>query len=150
VPHAAAWDESLRPAAYACYSQRVEALRRALADDPRIAYALLFGSSARGAAHAGSDLDIAVGLQSRIDPLELGELVSRLEHATGRSVDLLVLDEAPPSIAYRVFREGRVIVENDHRALVECQARAILEYLDFRPLEELAARGVLMAVAHGR
>ena len=139
-------------AATACYSRRVDALRRALAEDPRVDYALLFGSSARGSAHAVSDLDIAVGLNSRtrLEVLELGDLVSRLEHATGRSIDLLVLDEAPPAIAYRVFRDGRVIVEKDHRALVERKTRAILEYLDFRPLEELAARGVLTAAAHGR
>jgi hypothetical protein len=30
-----------------------------------------------------------------------------------------------------VFRDGRVIFERDHRALVERKARAILEYLDF-------------------
>jgi len=130
----------------------MDALRQVLADDPRVDYALLFGSSARGSAHRGSDLDVAVGLRSRarLEPRELGDLVSRLEHAAGRAVDLLLLDEAPPAVAYRVFRDGLVIVEHDHRALVARKTRAILEYLDFRPLEELAARGVLSAAAHGR
>lgn len=130
----------------------MKGLRRALADDPRIDYALLFGSSARGTAHPGSDLDVAVGLRppARLGPREIGELVSRLEGAAGRAVDLLLLDEAPPSVAYRVFRDGRILVEKDHRALVARKTRAILEYLDFRPLEDLAARGVLAAAAHGR
>jgi predicted nucleotidyltransferase len=130
----------------------MDALRQVLADDVRVDYALLFGSSARGSAHCRSDLDVAVGLRSgvRLDPRELGDLVSRLEHAAGRPVDLLLLDEAPPAVAYRVFRDGRVIVENDHRAPAARKTRAILEYLDFRPLEELAARGVLSAAAHGR
>jgi predicted nucleotidyltransferase len=130
----------------------MEALRRVLSEDPRVAYAVLFGSSARGSAHAGSDLDIAVGLKSRtrLEPRELGDLVSRLERAAGRTIDLLVLDEAPPAVAYRVFRDGRVIVEKDRGALVERKTRAILEYLDFRPIEELAARGVLAAAARGR
>ena len=128
----------------------MEALRQALADDSRITYALLFGSSARGSAHRASDLDVAIGLRSPINPSELGQLVSLLERATGRPIDLLLLDEAPPAVAYRVFRDGRVIVEKDHRALVACKTRAILQYLDFRPLEELAARGVLAAAAHGR
>jgi len=50
-----------------------------------VAYALLFGSAARGAAHSGSDLDIGLGLKRglRLGVLELGELVSRLEGAAG-------------------------------------------------------------------
>jgi len=34
--------------------------------------------------------------------------------------------------------------------MVERKTRAILEYLDFQPIEELCARGALAAAAHGR
>jgi uncharacterized protein len=130
----------------------MNALRDVLAADPRIAYALVFGSEARESAHAGSDLDVALEFTSGIrpTPLELGDIVSRLEHACGRPVDLVLLDEAPPALAYRIFRDGRVIVEHDHRILVERKTRAILEYLDFRPIESLAVRGAIAAAAHGR
>jgi len=130
----------------------LDALARALADDSRIAYALVFGSSARGSAGAGSDLDVAVGLAAgaRLTTLELGELTTRLEGATGRPVDLVLLDDAPPALAYRVFRDGRPIVQRDPGAMVERKARAILEYLDFQPIEELCARGALDAAVHGR
>jgi hypothetical protein len=40
----------------------MNALRDALAADPRVAYAILFGSEARESAHAGSDLDVALEL----------------------------------------------------------------------------------------
>jgi predicted nucleotidyltransferase len=130
----------------------MEDLRTVLAADPRIAYALVFGSSARGTTHADSDLDIAIGLESRarISALEIGALIARLESASGRPIDLVVVNEAPSPVAYRIFRDGRTIVENDHRTLVEHKTRAILEYLDFRPIETLAADGVLAAAAHGR
>ncbi len=130
----------------------MEALERALQQDPRLAYALLFGSTARQSSHSASDLDVAVGLAPgvRFGPQEVGDLVSTLERAAGRAVDLVLLDEAPPAVAYRVFRDGRVLLERDRAALVERKTRAILEYLDFRPIEELAARGVLAAAAHGR
>jgi uncharacterized protein len=130
----------------------MEALRRVLERDPRVAYALLFGSTARGSAHAGSDLDVAVGLSPgvRLDVTALGDLIATLEAATGRTVDLVLMDEAPLALAYRIFRDGEVMVERDHAALVERKVRAILEYLDFKPLEELATRGVLAAAAHGR
>ena len=139
-------------AAWPCYIDSMEELRRALEHETKLAYALLFGSRARASAHAASDLDVAIGLApgARIDPQELGTLVSDLEQATARTIDLVLLDEAPVPLAYRIFRDGRVIVDRDHSALVERKTRAILEYLDFRPLEEIAVRGVLAAAAHGR
>jgi predicted nucleotidyltransferase len=129
----------------------MEAIREILAGDPRVAYALLFGSSARGQARAGSDLDLAIGLARRVElsAIEIGELVSRLESAAGKPVDLVILDEAPPAVAYRVFRDGFELMVRDRKALVNRKARAILEYLDFRPIEELCASGVL-AAARGR
>jgi predicted nucleotidyltransferase len=130
----------------------MDAIRRLLAEDPRVEYALVFGSSVRGTAHANSDIDVAVGLKSgtRLDALELGDLVTRLEGVTGRPVDVLVLDEAPPGLAYRVFRNGQLILQKNRDAFVEQKTRAILEYLDFRPIESLASRGVLAAAADGR
>ncbi len=128
-----------------------DTIRKALEDDARVAYALLFGSNARGDARQGSDVDVAIGLVpgARLSAQEIGDLVSRLESAVARTVDLVILDEAPPAIAYRVFRDGVEMVVRDRRALVDRKARAILEYLDFRPIEELCASGVLVA-ARGR
>ncbi len=127
-------------------------LQRVLKADPRLAYALVFGSEARGTAREGSDLDVAVGLVpgAAMAPRELGSLVADLEQASGRAIDLVLLEEAPPSLAYRVFRDGQIVLERDRAALVERKTRAILEYLDFRPLEEIAVRGVLAAAADGR
>jgi predicted nucleotidyltransferase len=129
----------------------IEALRATLESDPRIAYAIVFGSGAKGTAHPESDVDVAVGLGGAppLDLIDLGALAAKLESAVGRRVDLVLLDEAPPGLAYRVFRDGLAIVARDKPALAGRRARAILEYLDFRPVEQLCARGVL-AAAHGR
>lgn len=128
------------------------ALRAALETEPRITYALIFGSVARGSAHAGSDLDVAIGLRPGppLAPLEIGAIVSALESATRRDVDLVLLDEAPPGLAYRIFRDGRVVYERDRAAFVERKARAIFEYLDYRPFEEIFTRGAIAAAARGR
>jgi hypothetical protein len=130
----------------------VTSLRSRLAQDARIAYALTFGSTARGIANPHSDLDIAIGLVLGVSlaPAELGTLVSDLEHAQGRRVDLVLLDEAPPPLAYRIFRDGRTLFERDHGALADRKARAILDYLDFRPTEDVLTRGALAAAARGR
>jgi predicted nucleotidyltransferase len=128
-------------------------LRRVLEAEGDVAYALVFGSTVRGALHPGSDVDVAVELRQGAsrDVHTLGRLAARLESAAGRAVDLLLLDEVPPPVGYRAFRDGRVLIERDHAALVERKARAILEYLDFKPVEERCVAGVLRAAAaHGR
>lgn len=129
-----------------------DALRHVLQADAAVAYALLFGSAARGTEHAGSDVDVAVELvaAAQRDPQALGALIGRLESAAGRRVGLVLLDEAAAPLAYRIFREGQLLVERDHAALVARKARAIMNYLDFKPVEELCAAGVLRAATRGR
>jgi uncharacterized protein len=116
-------------------------------------YAVIFGSVARGESRADSDVDVAIELRrgAARDVHAIGRLVAQLESAAGRPVDLVLMDEAPPGLAYRVFRDGRLLVEHDNAALVNRKARAILEYLDWKPVEERCASGVLRAaVARGR
>lgn len=129
----------------------IEALQRVFADQPRIAYALVFGSVARQQTHAHSDVDVAIGAADgeRFSAYDVGDLTSRLESACGRPVQIVLLDEAPPGLAYRVFKEGQPILMRDERAFRARLARAILEYLDYQPVEALFTRAVLRA-ADGR
>lgn len=122
-------------------------MARVLEDDPRIAYGLVFGSVARGHAQPGSDVDVAVGLARGVEfaPSDIGRLISDLERGSGRTVDLVLLHEAPPALAYRVFRDGTVLLARDRPALVERQVRAVLDYLDYRPFEAAFVKGVLQA-----
>lgn len=129
----------------------IDALRRQLDEEPQIGYALLFGSTARDTAHATSDADIAIGATGALgtDTLALGGLASRLESVAERPVHLVLLDDAPPGLAYRVFRDGVPLIVRDEGALRARLARAVLEYLDFKPVEDLFTREVLRA-RHGR
>ena len=129
----------------------IDRLRSVLEADSRIAYALLFGSLGRGSAHVRSDTDVAIVLArgERLSAADLGELLSRLETAARGNVDLVLLDEAGPALAYRVFRDGRVVFERDRSALIDRKARAILDYLDFRPVEETFTQAVLGAGRRG-
>ena len=122
-----------------------------LQDRPIVAYALIFGSRARHSQRPGSDLDVALGLRAgaTLEAAALGSLIADLEAATGLTVDITVLDEAPPALAFRVFRDGQPVLVRDRARMAERRARAILDYLDFRPCEELCADGVLRAAARG-
>ena len=126
-----------------------EALSAVLEAEPDVEYALLFGSAARGTAHPHSDVDLAVSLRlgAPRDVRTLGALASRLESAAARRVDLVLVEEAPISLAYRIFRDGHVLVERDRDALIARKARALLDYLDWKPVEDQCAAGVLHAAA---
>ena len=131
----------------------LDALRRACEAEPDIAFALLFGSMARGTGHGESDADVAVQLRSGAprDVQALGSLGARLSSAAGRAVDLVLLDEAKPSLAYRIFRDGRLLVSHDDSALIARKVRVLLDYLDFKPVEERCAASILRgAAARGR
>ena len=78
----------------------------------------------------------------------IGRLVSRFESAAARTVDLVLLEEAPLPLAYRIFRDGHVLLERDHDALVARKTRVIMRYLDWKPIEDWCVAGVLRAAAN--
>lgn len=77
---------------------------------PNVRLAVLFGSTARGDEHAGSDVDLLVrfskrGLSAR------SQLLDRLEGAHAREVQLVEVEDANPLLLANVLREGRVLVD---------------------------------------
>ena len=127
------------------HSSTHDAVREVAANLPGVAFAIVFGSSARGDTHAASDVDVALAFTNHERPTtrELGGIVSRLEKATGQRVDAVVLEDAAPGLAYRIFRDGQAVLVRDREAFVERKARAILEYLDFQPVERACSEAVL-------
>lgn len=119
------------------------ALQDALSREPRVLYALLFGSRARGTAHSGSDVDVALGLDGPVSNRDLADLAGRIEVAAGAPVDLVLLDEVGPGVAYRVFRDGIDLFIRDRPAYVQRKAQAIVDWFDWEPIERRLSDGVL-------
>ena len=89
----------------------VDRLVAELARQPEVVRVWLFGSRARGDHGAQSDIDLAVEAPtaSRRTWLELCRLVE--EAATLLRIDLVRVEEAPPTLAQQIRREGRVLYE---------------------------------------
>jgi predicted nucleotidyltransferase len=109
----------------------IENLTRALEDVPSVRLAVLFGSAARGAASADSDIDIGVSLErgSGFSPA----LRVALERAAGRTIDLVYLDTAPPLLRFEIARDGVVLVERDAHGWAEFRAHAMIDWWDWAP-----------------
>ena len=78
-----------------------------------IVLAIVYGSYAAGKAREESDLDIAVAGCQKLTPDERLDLATKLERATGKSVDLRDLRALEGLILTQVLSKGRVLVRKD-------------------------------------
>ncbi len=117
----------------------LKTLRELARSHREVVAAYLFGSYAAGKAGSLSDVDVAVLLDSnRVKAKERFsfqlEMASEAMGACGRSdVDLVILNEASPLLAYEVVRSGQLLYERHHGARVAFEARVIERYLDLKP-----------------
>jgi predicted nucleotidyltransferase len=109
----------------------VQVLAGALQSRPGVRLAVLFGSASRGEAAPGSDLDVGV----LIDPgrEDAAALEVALARATGRRVDVVRLDAAPPLLRFEIARDGRLLLERTPHAWSDFRARAMTDWWDWAP-----------------
>jgi len=97
----------------------------------------LFGSMARGTAKTDSDIDVAALFDSPPPQrLEGPRLVIEgdLERALCRTVDLVVLNDAPVDLRIRVLRDGRLLIDRDRAARIAFEVRTRNEAFDLEPV----------------
>lgn len=66
----------------------------------------MFGSTARGEAHPGSDLDLLVELEPGRSLLDLVAIKQELEDLLGREVDVVTAAGVSPYLRQRILREA--------------------------------------------
>ncbi|MEW6080283.1 MAG: nucleotidyltransferase domain-containing protein [Bacillota bacterium] len=135
----------------------VPALVEAISQDEHVSALFLFGSYAEDRQGAASDVDLAVLLDDdlprhlrsdkRLDLLALATTTLATDE-----VDLVVLNDAPASLAYRVFGQGRLLYERPglREVRVRFQARTYSNYLDFLPAESIVHEGLMRRFEEGR
>jgi len=116
--------------------------------------AYLFGSYARDQAGPLSDVDIAVLLAG--DPNAERCFEMRLQLIGGvmdllhfNDVDVIILNQAPLALCYRVLRDGVLLCGRDEQTRIKFTARTVSEYLDFKPVIERHERAILERARRG-
>jgi predicted nucleotidyltransferase len=126
-------------------------LLQALESRPGVRLAVLFGSAARGQSGPGSDLDVGVLLEPGTEGAAALEVA--LARATGRRLDLVELDAAPPLLRFEIARDGRVLLERAPHSWADFRARAMTDWWDWAPTARLlhaaAASRLRAALADG-
>lgn len=102
-----------------------------LTDHPKVVIAFLFGSFAKSRPRRDSDVDLAVHLAVPYSQEDISSIWSRLEDITHRDVDLIVLNTAPPGIAWAAMK-GTLLVDKNPRLRIELMLEKSREAEDFR------------------
>ena len=116
-----------------------EKIRGVLQAHPGVLFAYLFGSVARGQGTACSDLDLAVFLRRDADPAEAKlDIIGRISDILGaRDFDLVILNNAPLTLAGRIVRDRVVLYERDPFARHRYESLTLRKYFDFSRAETL-------------
>lgn len=128
---------------------------RVLCRQMGVAVAYLFGSAARGTRGPLSDVDLALLLDSTHTPssrfAQRLEITTHLTHLLrAPRVDVVILNDAPPLLQFRVIQQGQVLFERDPQDRVTFEARAIQRYCDTQPLRRHYGQALLTAIRTGR
>lgn len=128
-----------------------DALGRRLERETDVLAAYLFGSQARGTARGHSDVDVAVLLADDDRGERRLELIADLSASVDAGdVDLVVLNDAPPALAYRVLSEGRLVLCRDEKARIRHWVRTVDRYLDMAPTRKMLEQGLRHRLEEGR
>lgn len=110
----------------------LDRLRERAASLPEVKLAVLFGSTARGQARKGSDVDLGLLVDPDTREARLKALVE-LERAAGREVDLVFLDEAPPLLRFEIARDGVLLFERQEGLWTGFKVKAMVDWWDWAP-----------------
>ena len=135
-----------------------QTLRRAtevFADRPEVILAYLFGSHARGRPTPISDIDFAVLLSDTVSgekylDYQIALMQSLAPIFRSDEVDVLILNQAPPLLAYKVIVEGKILVCRDEVARIRFRVRATQRYLDTKPMRKVQADATARRIREGR
>ena len=100
-----------------------------------VEFAYLYGSVAEGRETEMSDLDIGIFIEEpgEFGLKELGRLKNELDRATGREVDLRVLNDSEIVFQHQVLSKGELIFSSNEEERVSFETDVYKKYLDFKP-----------------
>jgi uncharacterized protein len=116
---------------------------RALLERSDVTLAYVFGSASRGLEREDSDLDLAILFGDRVpaaarSKLRLDLLTELVGLTHVNDIDLIILNDAPPLLAYKVASAGRSIL-GERQDRFRFEVEAIKRYIDTQPLRDRIA-----------
>lgn len=112
--------------------QTLENLRLALARNPLVQIATVFGSFGSPRENSQSDVDIAIASTQTLTLDQRLELLNLIERTTGRRVDLIDLLTATGTVFKEAMTTGRILVNHNRDLMGRILIRMLSEEEDFQ------------------
>ncbi|MEW5766136.1 MAG: HepT-like ribonuclease domain-containing protein [bacterium] len=107
---------------------KLERLEKYFKENENVALSFIFGSSVKGFAGEDSDVDIGVYLR---DIKEEDKIWSEICKIMEKEIDLVLLNNVPPTLISNVFKTGIPLVIKDRYLYLDTYLTATLEAEDF-------------------
>jgi|SRR3990172_4162058 len=114
---------------------------------PEVSALYIFGSAAGGMATDESDIDIAVLIDDHKKGRRSYDSLRKTYYASSpklsiRPLDIVILNTASSFLKHRIIKNGRVLFDRDRRLSRRFAGDAIIEYLDYKPIEDICLKAV--------
>ncbi|MDP2158238.1 MAG: nucleotidyltransferase domain-containing protein [Nitrospirota bacterium] len=118
-------------------------LRAYCKDREDILLAFIFGSAVSGRLTKESDVDVAVLFRNKPDFSEVLRIRDGASEATGREIDLVLLNNASPVICMQVLRAGKLIKSEGASVYSNFVVKTVKEYADLKQIRKEAEAHIL-------
>jgi predicted nucleotidyltransferase len=111
--------------------KQIDLLPDLFREDSNIVFAYLFGGLARDKRRSLSDVDLGIYIKN-LKRLNYLSLFSKISQILGTDeIDLVVLNSAPISLAGRILRNKRILIDKDPFLRYQYESRMLREFFDF-------------------
>lgn len=131
---------------------KIQLLKNVLYACEYIDFALLFGSYADTTFSSLSDVDIAVYTNRPIDLLEQGYLVSTLEDAVDKPIDLVLLNNLykhHAKLAFNIVDKHQVLLQKNRKKYVEFKTYTYKYYFDQKEMYTMFDKSLKTRIERG-
>jgi len=110
-------------------------IKKIFFDENNILLAYIFGSQLRGKTGPLSDYDFAVFLSQKPSFQFKYKLKNKLVNVlNSEQVDLVILNDAPVELKYKVIATGKIIYQKNSTIRTEFEADTLSRYFDYLPV----------------
>ncbi|MBA3061736.1 MAG: nucleotidyltransferase domain-containing protein [Atribacteria sp.] len=125
-------------------------IKKIFSDENNILLAYIFGSQLKGKTGPLSDYDFAVFLSQKPSFQFKYKLKNKLlSILDSKQVDLVILNDAPIELKYKVIATGKVIFQKNSATKVEFEADTLSKYFDYLPVLRAQKKDILKVKSKG-
>ncbi len=125
-------------------------IKKIVAEEKNILLTYIFGSQLTGKIGPQSDYDFAVFLSQKTSfPFKYKLKNKLLSILDSKQVDLVILNDAPIELKYKVIATGKVIFQKNSIVRTEFEADTLSQYFDYLPVLRAQKKDILKVKSKG-